>query len=102
MRRTRISATLLAGLLLTATPLLAPGQEGKAPADKAIIVVKLPADATLTVDGGATKATGAERSFITPALKQGPTYSYTFAATWKEGGEEKKAEKKVRFQAGQT
>jgi len=76
-------------------------QDNKAPADKAIIVVKLPDNAKLTIDGDATKATGPERRFVTPSLKDG-TYSYTFAATWLESGKKQKQEKKVSFRAGQV
>jgi len=94
-----ISSTLLAGLLLTAVPLLARGQ---APADKAIIVVKVPEDAKLTIQGDATKSTGPERRFITPPLREGVTYSYNLVATWKADGKDQKAEKKVVFKTGQT
>jgi len=94
-----ISSTLLAGLLLTAVPLLARGQ---APADKAIIVVKVPEDAKLTIQGDATKSTGPERRFITPPLREGVTYSYNLVATWKADGKDQTADKKVTFKAGQT
>ena len=98
-----LCAALLGGLLLASVPLLAVAQDNKAPADKALIVVKLPTDdAKLTIDGDATKATGQVRRFVTPALKAGSTYSYVFAATWIENGKKQKSEQKVRFKAGQV
>lgn len=46
---------------------------------KATIVVTLPAEATLTINGEATKQTGGRREFQTPDLDR--EYSYEFAAT---------------------
>jgi uncharacterized protein (TIGR03000 family) len=43
----------------------------------ATIVVSLPADATLTVDGNATRSISALRTLVTPALETGSTYVYT-------------------------
>jgi len=44
------------------------------------IVVSLPADATLTVDGVATTSTSAQRTLVTPALDTETTYVYTLRA----------------------
>jgi uncharacterized protein (TIGR03000 family) len=41
------------------------------------LVVHLPADATLTVDGHATTSTSATRTFRTPELPVGQTFGYT-------------------------
>jgi len=46
----------------------------------ATIVVSLPADATLTVDGVVTKSTTGVRRLVTPALPAGETYTYTLEA----------------------
>src|SRR2546421_383597 len=46
----------------------------------ATIVVSLPAEATLKVDGAATKATSAVRTFATPVLALGQSYHYTLTA----------------------
>jgi uncharacterized protein (TIGR03000 family) len=53
--------------------------EGPAPAT---IIVSLPENATLTVDGNATKSTSASRRLITPALEMGNSYVYTLRATF--------------------
>jgi uncharacterized protein (TIGR03000 family) len=47
---------------------------------QATIVVSLPTDAKLTVDGQATTSTSDTRTFVTPALESGKDYSYTFNA----------------------
>jgi uncharacterized protein (TIGR03000 family) len=45
----------------------------------ATVLVYLPADARLTVDGEATTSTTAVRRFITPPLEPGKVFHYTFA-----------------------
>jgi len=54
-----------------------PKEEVSAPAT---IVVTLPADAKLTVDGAPTTSTSGQRTLITPALSVGMTYVYTLQA----------------------
>jgi uncharacterized protein (TIGR02246 family) len=44
-------------------------------------VVRLPADATLEIDGNKTQETGAVRTFVTPPLPTGGHYRYTLKAT---------------------
>jgi uncharacterized protein (TIGR03000 family) len=46
----------------------------------ATIVVTLPADAKLTIDGNATTSRSARRIFTSPALEQGQEYVYTLRA----------------------
>src|SRR5262249_30352549 len=47
-----------------------------------IFTVRLPADATLTIDGDRTKETGQVRTFQTPPLPVGKHYVYTLKATF--------------------
>ena len=91
---------VLGVLLLAALPVLALSQEDKKPADKAIIVVKLPAEAKLTIDGEPTKATGKERRFSASGLQPGKRYFYVLVATWQHDDHEHKETKKVSFSAG--
>jgi len=51
--------------------------EAEAPAT---IVVSLPAEARLSIDGNVTSSTSARRVFTSPALQQGETYVYTLRA----------------------
>src|SRR5262249_36162062 len=73
-----------------------------APKDKALIVVKLPANAELRIGTSATVQTGPERLFISPPLTPGKSYSYQMVAIWKEGGKEKKVTRRVPVKAGET
>ena len=51
--------------------------KGKKTEAPAVIQVSLPADARLIVDGHVTTSTSAQRTFTTPALPVGETFSYT-------------------------
>jgi uncharacterized protein (TIGR03000 family) len=67
------------------------------------LVVSLPAEARLTIDGEATTSTSGERTFVTPALPTGKTFRYTLEAQVK--GKEGKAvtwSQKVSVRAGET
>jgi TolB protein len=88
-------------LLLIALPGLILSQDSGS-ADRAIIVVKLPADAKLTIDGEKTVSTGSERRFSASGLQAGKRYFYVLVATWNQNGKEQKDEKKVSFSPGQT
>jgi uncharacterized protein (TIGR03000 family) len=71
------------------------------PADKAVLVVRLPADAKLVVEGQTTKQTGAERTFESPTLDPQKKYVYTLKATWEEGGKKHEVTRKVSVKPGQ-
>jgi len=90
----------LVGLALATLIESAPAAD-EVPGNKALLTVKVPATATLTVHDQPTKSTGPERSFITPVLEPGKKYSYILVATWDEGGEKKSVERKVFVFAGQ-
>lgn len=66
----------------------------------ATIVVTLPAQAKLTIDGNATTSRSSLRQFETPALQKGYTYYYTFEAEFIQNGAPVKVSKRVTFQAG--
>jgi uncharacterized protein (TIGR03000 family) len=68
----------------------------------ASIRVRLPADATLLVDGVATTKTGPDRVFASPSLTPGSTYSYQLTARWTEGGRPVEQTRKVRVRANET
>jgi uncharacterized protein (TIGR03000 family) len=83
---------VLAGLALAALPLWA-----DAPAK---LKVKVPADAKLTIQGAATRQTGAERTFQSPTLPDGKTFTYKLKATWIANGKPVTVEKEVDVTAG--
>jgi uncharacterized protein (TIGR03000 family) len=66
------------------------------------IVVSLPADATLKVDGNLTRATSELRRFATPALAVGETYHYTLTAAVVRDGQTLTASQQISVQAGLT
>jgi len=66
----------------------------------ATIRVALPDDATLTVDGQATRSGSAIRWFVTPPLESGKRYFYSFRADFVRGGKTIAVEQKVPVRAG--
>lgn len=82
--------------------LLLPAVVGQTvPEGKAVLTVRLPASAVLTIDEGPTKQTGPERTFVTPPLTPGKTYAYTLVATWDDGGTPRIVTRKARVRSGE-
>jgi uncharacterized protein (TIGR03000 family) len=93
-----------------------PGQPYKPPAPKpddkkkeetakpnqATIIVQVPAEAKMFVDGNEANLTSTSRRFITPALEMGRDYFYTIRAEKTRKGEKVAESKRVVFRAGQT
>src|SRR5438046_1893237 len=97
----RATRPALAAALLAALPLFSAGAgDEQPPADKALLVVRLPAGATLTIDSTPTKQTGAERTFLSPPLTPGKTYAYELKATWEEGGRARSVTREATVYAG--
>lgn len=67
----------------------------------ASVVVSLPDDAILTIDGHSTAHTSEVRRFVSPALPFGKEYQYTFKAEVKHGGETLTATQTVVVRAGE-
>ena len=65
------------------------------------LVVNLPADAQLTIDGAATVSTSDTRVFVSPPLQLGQEYSYTLTATITRDGEAKSITQEVTVRAGE-
>jgi uncharacterized protein (TIGR03000 family) len=66
----------------------------------ATIVVNVPADARLTIDGEATTSTSAQRVFVSPVLNPGREYHYTLKAEFKKDGKTVSMSKDVTVKAG--
>lgn len=64
------------------------------------VIVTLPEDATLIVNGQATELASGERSFTTPELKPGKDYYYVLKAEVVRAGEVKTVTKEVSVAAG--
>jgi len=67
----------------------------------ATIVVNLPANAQLFVDGVATKSTSSSRLLVTPALPAGQHFTYTLKAQADINGQSVVQEQQVTVQGGQ-
>jgi len=94
----RTMARLSAGLLLALT--LLPAQAQTVPPDKAIVVVRVPADAAVSIGDVPTTQKGAERQFITPPLPAGRNFYYVLKASWTENGQAKSETREVLVKAG--
>jgi uncharacterized protein (TIGR03000 family) len=66
----------------------------------ATLGVNLPEGATLTIDGHATASTSARRTFATPDLSLGKTYTYTPEATLMSEGKLRKLTRTVNVETG--
>jgi uncharacterized protein (TIGR03000 family) len=91
-------ATLLGLLLFSGTAPL-PSQEKSKEKKPAVLILKVPADAKLEVDGVPTKQTGETRRFESPPLPPG-TYTYTIKVLLPTGGAEQTRMRQVRVEAG--
>ncbi|HEV3256310.1 MAG TPA: TIGR03000 domain-containing protein [Gemmataceae bacterium] len=75
-------------------------EETLAPAP-ATILVSLPAEAKLTVDGAATQSTSSTRTFASPALEPGRDYYYTLKAEIVRDGQTVSTSRRVAVRAGE-
>jgi len=76
----------------------APQASGDAPAT---IVVRLPADAKLMIDGNPTTSTQGVRTFVSPPLQPGRDYQYTLRAEVMRDGKKVERTRDVTVRAGQ-
>jgi uncharacterized protein (TIGR03000 family) len=80
-----------------------PGGVMKAEADfgPARLIVELPAEATLTIDGEATPLTSSRRVFQTPAFSADKAYTYEIAATVMVRGKAETVKQTVTVRGGE-
>jgi uncharacterized protein (TIGR03000 family) len=69
-------------------------------ASAAEINVKVPADAELWLDGNPTKLRGESRTFVSPVLQPGGTFTYEFTARWMKDGKPVEVSRSVEIRAG--
>jgi uncharacterized protein (TIGR03000 family) len=67
----------------------------------ATIVVRLPADAKLTIDDAATASTSARRVFTSPDLPAGREFHYTLKAEWTRDGKPVAISRQIAVRAGE-
>jgi uncharacterized protein (TIGR03000 family) len=92
-----VMALLGLAFLVPTPPLLSQESGDSKPA---YVLVYVPSEARLTVDGTSTKQTGERRRFASPALPAGRKFVYKFKATWQENGKEVVREQEIRVEAG--
>ncbi len=68
----------------------------------AMLIVSLPANATLSVDGHATRSTSDVRAFATPSLATSQDFTYTLTAQIDVNGKTTSVEKQVVVRGGET
>jgi uncharacterized protein (TIGR03000 family) len=69
---------------------------------EATLMVTLPEDAKLTIDGEETTSTSANRVFVSPALEQGKEYEYTLKAQVTRDGKVRIATARVTIRPGEV
>jgi len=76
--------------------------ENMAKAAPAKLIVNVPADAKLTIDGVVTTSTSSRRVFVSPTLEAGKAFRYTLTAEITHQGNIVVVTKDARVKAGQT
>lgn len=64
------------------------------------LLIHVPADAEIWLEGAKTQQTGAARRFVTPLLTPGDRYEYEIRARWQEDGRQVEQVKTVMIRAG--
>lgn len=95
-----------AGAAPAPAPAPAPKKEGgsgkSASLSQAEVLVSLPVEAKLFIDGQATVSTSNTRKFVSPELEQGKEYFYTLRAEVVRDGQTVSLTKEVTVRAGET
>ena len=95
---------LLYGALLTGALVLTAGAARAIPPPpvgaRAEIVMNVPPDAAVWVDGARMRSVGLNRVFVTPPLEPGYNYGYDLRVRWMEGERAREMNRHVSFRAG--
>lgn len=75
-------------------------EAGDAPADAAVIGVRVPPGAELRFDESVTRQTGPYREFVSPTLAPGKDYTYEVRARWTEEGRVVERSRSLTVRAG--
>jgi len=69
---------------------------------RALIDVRVPANARVLFDNSPTQQQGTNRRFVTPPLEPNNQYVYKITAEWTENGQQRHEDRTVRLTPGQT
>jgi uncharacterized protein (TIGR03000 family) len=83
-----------------APPMVPGGDQTLTTPDRAAVVITLPADAELTIDGQKSDLTGPVRVFRTPPLEAGKDYYYDLLMVVQRGGMKIERREVAKFRAG--
>lgn len=80
----------------------APKPQASAPAASSVtLVVNVPAQAVLTIDGAPTRAASTQRTFVSPPLEPGYVYHYNLKIEMVRDGQTVSASKRVEVRPGE-
>lgn len=79
-------------------PTKEPAKDGAKPVT---LIVRVPANAEVFLNGSVTKATGTVREYVSPPLETGWKYSYEIRGRWTENGQPVERTRVLRVQPGQ-
>src|SRR5437773_969194 len=96
------TAIIVAACLLAALPLAFAQDGAPSGSASATIEVRVPPGAIVTFDTYPTLSRGAARTFYTPALARGKTFSYEVVAVWNDKGQPRKLVQQVTVRGGET
>ncbi len=111
MDGTMVPGTVVPGTTVPGTPApaLKPATEGAAPAPRdstsltsATLIVSVPAEARVFVNGKLTTSTGTLRRYVSNNLEPGFTYTYELRAEMMVGGKMATESKTVKVRAGES
>lgn len=78
-----------------------PGEQAPMPrGDTAEVIVNVPDDAEVWIEGAKMKQTGGRRRFTSPSLVPGHSYAYEIRASWTENGRKVSDSKSITIHAG--
>jgi uncharacterized protein (TIGR03000 family) len=97
--RTLLAAVALGVVSLVLFPGWTPAQ-AVATAQPVSLEMNVPADASVWIDGQATKQQGVDRHFVSPPLQVGLRYCYDIRVQWAVGSKTLERSRRVHFQAG--
>jgi uncharacterized protein (TIGR03000 family) len=78
------------------------GKEAAPRRARALLTMRVPADAELWFGDYKSKQTGAERTFQTPPLEAGAKYTYKVRMRWMEGGKPREITREIDVRAGEN
>ena len=71
-------------------------------ANKARLLLHVPADAVVRLNGQRMRTTGEEREYISPELEEGETYVYDIQVAWTQDGQQREESREVKVRGNNS